>query len=440
MDKQSFRQALTSVQSSERSVSEWVVACSGGLDSCVLLDCVRQHAAEVPMRVIHIDHQLQTESKLWSAFVAEQCQAMGIDCKIVPVDVQADGRGEEAAARAARYAVFEAEMRAGSVLLMGHHLDDQAETVLLRLLRGSGPAGLAGIPASRELGRGRVLRPLLDYSRAQLLEYAQAQGLDWREDPGNEQTRYDRNYLRQTVLPLLEARWPGYRSSFADIARIQKGYSEQLEQLASADLGGFDPREEAFGLSLNMESLRKLPMVRVRNVLAVACRQADMPAPPRAQVEEIMQSLLNARADAQPVVQWSGVQARRFAQRLYLLNRLPLEEPDYHAELRCEPAAGAVQVELPGGSRLNLRFAQTAGPPFSLQLRFRQSGDRVIAGGVQSKSLSNWFQEQAVPAWLRQRMPLVLDHDVIIAIGDLWLSAGGENRLAAVELDWPGYK
>ena len=193
-----------------RNAKAWHVALSGGLDSTVLLHLLvqlRKTHSLPPITAVHVHHGLQAAADAWPAHCQALCKGLGVPLQVIAVQVQA-GASVERAARDARYQAFTAISGAGEVLLLGQHRDDQAETLLFRLLRGAGVSGLAGMPRQRRLGAGHLCRPLLDVSRAQLESYARAQGLSWIEDPSNSQTDFSRNFLRHEVLPVLARRWP----------------------------------------------------------------------------------------------------------------------------------------------------------------------------------------------------------------------------------------
>ena len=201
-----------------RGAPRWWVGLSGGLDSTALLNLLvelREARAIPPLGAIHINHQLHPDSNRWAERCAALCERLDVEFECRRVDVTDSGEGPEASARAARYGVFESLLAPGELLLLAHHLDDQVETFFLRLMRGAGARGLAGMPETRVLGAGALARPLLPVARAELEAYARDCGLDWIEDSSNRDLALDRNFLRQRVLPLLEERWSGYRLSVA---------------------------------------------------------------------------------------------------------------------------------------------------------------------------------------------------------------------------------
>ena len=211
---------LASLQTADRLV----VGFSGGADSHSLLHALVELSRREdlpPVIALHVNHGLHEDANAWTTHCAAVASDLGVEFheRVVSVDA---GASPEAQARDARYTVFESFLDAGDVLLLGHHLDDQVETVLFRLIRGAGPSGLAGIPEQRPLGRGLLVRPLLAITRAQIEDYAVFHELSFLNDSSNVDTRYDRNFLRHKVLPLIESRWPGYRSGFARSAALSR--------------------------------------------------------------------------------------------------------------------------------------------------------------------------------------------------------------------------
>ena len=212
-----------------RTASACWVAFSGGVDSHVLLHALaaRRHELAMPLGAVHVDHGLHGHSPAWAEHCRQVCADLGVEYARLAGDARpAPGESPEAAARALRYGLLADWLPAGALLLSAHHQDDQAETLLLQLLRGAGPKGLSAMPGAAPLGRGTLLRPLLDCGRADLLAYARAQRLDWLEDPSNADTRLDRNFLRQRLLPELKTRWP---AAAAVLARSSELCAEAAE-------------------------------------------------------------------------------------------------------------------------------------------------------------------------------------------------------------------
>lgn len=219
--RQQLKAALTSV-----SASRWVVAWSGGVDSTALLHALIQLNLPQPILAIHINHQLQPQSSIWSAKCRQLAEQWGVNFHSVDVSVVASGKGVEAAARDARYDAFEALLESGDILLQGHHADDQLETLVFRTLRGEGLVGLSGIPERREIGLAKLLRPLLCCSRAEIDDYVSANELSVIHDPSNHSRKFSRNQIRHDVIPTLKA----FEPMAAELAAASAKYLQQSRE------------------------------------------------------------------------------------------------------------------------------------------------------------------------------------------------------------------
>ncbi|MEC7377114.1 MAG: tRNA lysidine(34) synthetase TilS [Pseudomonadota bacterium] len=399
------------------------VALSGGLDSTLLLHLVAHcHRSVADLRAVHVNHQLQPNASETEAFCGNLCARLGVPLTVRPVDPSAvasrgHAGGLEEAAREARYGVFETLLESGDLLLMAHHADDQAETVLFRLLRGTGVAGLAGMPADRPLGAGRLIRPLLAFDRAELQHWAQAAGLSWIEDPSNTDEGFDRNFLRHRILPELRERWPGLNQRLFHSARAC-GESETLNRTLAAlqwrDLGGESHR-------IPVSGLLALSVPEQKNLIRWWARECGFPVPSPGDWRQVLNDLLRAGADREPLFQADGFSLRRFRGWLYLVP----DAPALPSEPRMLNAEGVVHW---GEWRIRLMPVgkpSVAAP--AIRISTRQGGERVrFRPGTASRPVKKWLQEQAVPPWERARLPLVFagagDAPELVAIGDLWCS------------------
>ncbi|MCZ6855575.1 MAG: tRNA lysidine(34) synthetase TilS, partial [Gammaproteobacteria bacterium] len=217
----------------DREFSRLLVGYSGGLDSTVLLHAVRSAWPEAELVALHVNHGLQPQSLDWEDHCVGVCQRLNVELITVQLSLEVEGN-LEAAARTARYQFFSDQLNSNDILLLAHHRFDQAETILLRLVQGR---GLIGMPEERSLGRGVVLRPFLDTPRGELEAYAQHHTLSWTEDPSNRDIGFDRNYLRQRVLPELRARWPTVDVSLSDLANRRRQLDAVLVDLAGLSTG-----------------------------------------------------------------------------------------------------------------------------------------------------------------------------------------------------------
>ncbi|HEX7719224.1 MAG TPA: tRNA lysidine(34) synthetase TilS, partial [Woeseiaceae bacterium] len=301
-----------------------------------------------------------------------------------------------------------------------HHEDDQAETLLLNLLRGSGPAGLAGIGAFQTFGSGWLMRPMLDVSRSAIEGYARDHGLAWVDDPSNTYLRFDRNFLRREVMPVLEKRWPSAVPRLAHSALLAAESHALRCELADIDLvtcGSFS--------RIDCIALRRLSPERQRNVLHRAIELAGLPAAPSKRLFEVVRSMLPARDDAQPLIAWPGAELRRYRDTLYLSAPLPMSLPDSQLVLQ----ADGLPLSLgPGYGTLRLVMASTGGlradcVGAGLQVRFRAGGERLRPHGRrETQQLKKLLQSAGIPPWMRGRLPLLYAGDALVAVADLWVA------------------
>jgi tRNA(Ile)-lysidine synthase len=413
--------------------ARYVIAFSGGLDSTVLAHALAQ-CSDVPVLAIHIDHALQTDSANWSEHCAQIAAALEIEFLSLSVNVQLEsGKGPEASARDARYAALHAELNAGDWLLSAHHREDQAETLLLNLIRGSGPAGVAGIGNIRRFGAGWLVRPMLNVDRADILQHASDQGLQWIEDPSNTDRRFDRNFLRHEVLPRLKERWPDIATRLQRSAGHAGEASQLLIELAAIDLESLGSR----AARLPIDGLAELSAARQRNVIRFALRGLGLSTPTAVQVDRILNEVIPARLDAQPLVSWPGAAVRRYRNGLYLL-------PENLAEAIVATPLQGEKLEL-GVGLGTLHFESGADIGISpellsegLTIKPRVGGEKFQPQGQShTRKLKKLLQEEGVVPWMRDRLPLIYSGERLVAVGDLWLAEDTVAR-PGVAVSWVG--
>ncbi len=422
-----LEEKLASFEATAGPPSRYVVAFSGGLDSTVLLHALAALAPQrdVPVLAIHVDHGLQADSAEWSRHCATTAGAMGVDFRALEVTVQLEsGKGPEASAREARYSALHAQLSLGDWLMSAHHREDQAETLLLNLVRGAGPAGIAGIGEIRRFGPGWLARPLIDVERSSLKDYAGEHGLDWIEDPSNADRRFDRNFLRHEVLVRLRSRWPDISARLRRSALHAGEAAQLLADLAEADLAALGGVPER----LPIDGLTAMSPARQRNVIRHALRCLGLSTPTALQLARVLDELIPARPDAQPLVAWQGASVRRYRNAIYLM-------PD---TLEATAAAGPVDNDpVAVGKGLGfLSFEPGAEEGLStalfeagLRLDFRHGGEEIRpAGQEHTRTLKKLLQEQGVVPWMRDRVPLLYAGDRLVAVADLWLAADAVGR------------
>ena len=423
--------------------TRYCVAFSGGLDSSVLLALMNSIVAEWPdaaLRAIHVNHGLYADADRWQSAAQAAAQKLGVEFSAIRVVVAEDAPGGvEAAARDARYRALADAMVSGEVLVCAHHLDDQLETFLLQLMRGAGPAGLAAMPVVRDLGPGLLLRPLLSVSRDELSDWARRNAIGWCEDSSNRNQQFARNYLRHRILPLLRERWPSVAGSAARSAAHCAEAESLLAELAAHDLGD-PPGETGYPVAvLSTGKFDGLSAARVRNLLRYWIRSEGYPVPGHGRLGEIIDSVVAARADAEPLVRWGDTELRRYRDRLYLMPSRGAAPDRVLAWDTDKPLA------LPGSmGRLELATADSDCPDEVIAnrllerhctVRFRGGGEHFRPAGGRRKPLKKWLQEKGIPPWMRSRLPLVFCADRLVwvpGIGcaeELLARAGEDGRI-----------
>jgi len=424
----------------------YLVGYSGGGDSQVLLALLAELHSRLgaPLLALHVDHGLQPQAPAWTLHCQRSCERLGVPLSVVEVRVACrPGESLEAVARAVRYRALAGLMQAGDLLLTAHHQDDQAETLLLQLLRGSGVEGLAAMPALAAFPPGRLGRPLLDFPRESLRAYAKAAGHDWVEDPSNRDVARDRNFLRHRVLPLLRERWPACGQTLARSAGHCAEARHLIEQMTGSEIEGC---AGAVPGSLSIERLCVLDEPRRRAVLRGWIAERGFLRPDVKHLERVLREVLPARADRNPLVRWPGCEIRRYRHQLFALAPLPPRPQvilPWSEETLCLPDGLGVLRAVPGdGPGID--------PPcwwqMPKQVVFRPA-ERACRplGQVHHRPLKKLYQERGVPAWLRPYVPLVLVGGELVAVADLclcqsrWATARGGIGLRWEGHPWPGF-
>lgn len=398
-----------------RNASAWHIGFSGGLDSTVLLHLLVVLARREmlpPLNVIHVHHGLQTVADAWPDHCRQVCQALGVPLRVINVQIR-PGASLEQAARDARYKAFVGQLATNDVLLTGQHQDDQAETLLFRLLRGAGVRGLAGMPVSRALGAGHLFRPLLGISRGELERYARQHRLHWVEDPSNDDSRYSRNYLRNEVLPGLRSRWPQASASLARTAAHLDEAQQLLEELAQADLAAADAANPFAWLnlpSLALPALSSLSPARQRNALRHWL--ASLTRLPDSDHWAGWESLRDAGQGARPIWRLTDGELHRDQGRIWWVS------DDWLMPILSAPLWRDTEkvLDLPGNGQL---YIEGEGPSGSLQVRYRQGGEILGLPGRGHRDLKRLLNECEIPKFVRGRLPLLYRDGEFLAVANL---------------------
>ncbi|MDQ8039831.1 MAG: tRNA lysidine(34) synthetase TilS, partial [Rickettsiella sp.] len=394
------------------------LAYSGGLDSQVLLHSLSNLLPTFRLKAVHINHGWHSDAAQWAETSIRTCDQLGIACEVITVDAQPKkGESPEAYARQARYKAMAKLIQTEDCLLTAHHRDDQAETLLLQLLRGAGLRGLASMPFSTSFGKGTLVRPLLNFTRLELQAYAEAHRLTWIEDCSNRNLRFDRNFVRHQVIPLLQKRWPGLSKTLARVAENTAEAHLLLEEFAFADwLNVKDPVSN----NIIVSRLLHLTPARRRNCLRYWLNKLGFPLPSQMQLQQI-ELLLESNIDANPQVNWGGIQVRRYHDLLHIV-----ESKQKHTHPTLPISWDLTKaLTLPNGSHLTVERVMGQGIACEklkekpIMLSFRQGGERFhVHDRLGSHPLKKLFQEWGVPPWLRQNIPLIYcDNELIAVVG-----------------------
>jgi tRNA(Ile)-lysidine synthase len=411
-----------------------LVALSGGLDSTVLLAALaagRSAGSSPPLRAIHVDHHLHADSAHWAAHCGAQAAALGVPLVQADVDARpAPGQSPEAAARAARYAAFAHHLGPDEVLVTAHHADDQLESILLQWLRGGGVRAVAGMAPVGRFAHGWHARPMLGFTRQELLAWAEDGRLQWLTDPSNLDPRFDRNYLRLDVLPAIRRRWPAAARTAGRVASQAAEMLEMEAEIARADLA-----LAADGRALSLERLEILPPARQRWVLRAWLRALGHPVPAVATLAAAMRDMALAANDRVPCTNWPGVRLYRYRGRLYAESEqsciLSLREGQWAQGSRFD-LAGLGYLELVPGTGEGLSRARL---PAVVEVSARVSGEQFEpAGGAHRRPLRKWLQERGVLPWRRAQVPMVRCGRDLVAIGGL--GYGARYAALAGEPSW----
>jgi tRNA(Ile)-lysidine synthase len=414
-----------------------VVALSGGLDSIVLLhslqQLIEQRRIATPLLACHVNHHINPRADQWQQFCEAFCARHGIPLEVLQLWVDtAQSAALEERAREARYLAFGRLLQDGDLLLMAHHLDDQLETLLLRLSRGAGPGGLAGMPARRAHGRGNLLRPQLDWSRPALRDYANAQGLSWVDDDSNADVRFDRNFIRHEILPAIARRWPDYREAWQKSQHLCDEADRLLQVLAGQDLATLATDHPAV---IDLQPMQTWDGARRRNVLRHWLRGLGVADPGWNLLLRLSQEVLPAAQDAEASLPWRELHLQRYRQRLYALSS---ETPSGLPEPRWQPLQQAT-LQLPGNGSLASEPAECGlglSPSTRLHIRYRQGGERCRLAGRPEKTVKRLLQEAAVPPWLRERFPLLYVDDELVCLPGIGVAASHASAGQGLIIRW----
>jgi tRNA(Ile)-lysidine synthase len=410
------------------SATHIVVAYSGGVDSHVLLHALHNIRQEAQLNfylsVIHIHHGLSQHADQWQLHCEQVCSTLNVEFLTANVNVQTAPRQSlEAQAREARYSKLVELAPANSQVVLGQHQDDQLETFLLQLKRGAGPKGLSAMnrkwvsycPSQPDKKIG-FYRPLLDVSQQAILDYAQQHNLQWCEDESNQNTDFERNFLRHDVLPVLQHRWPEISRSVARSAALCAEQQHLLDEVCAEKLKSI----KASANSLHLPALKQLNQSWLHQLVRYWLSELNMQSPSLAVLSQLKPELLDAADDATPILQWQGWQFRRFDQQLFVIPAIPLIDNQILVW------SGESQITLPGNIGC-LKFLQSTEVSSEVLILDTKAGDISMQfggyahrfkpkGESHSKPIKQWFKQWKVSPWCRNQVVLLLQNKQLLAI------------------------
>lgn len=418
-------QILAAVQPHRRLL----LAFSGGLDSTVLLHQLVQVrdtvAPYLQIRAMHVHHGLSARADSWVEHCQALCDQWNVPLTVVRVQLPGGGQGTEGEARSARYRALAEALLPEEALLTAQHQDDQCETLLLALKRGSGPAGLAAMPERLSFANTRLLRPLLSVSRADLEAWAARWQLSWIEDESNQDDKYDRNFLRLRILPVIQQRWPAFARSVSRSAQLCGEQEQLLDELLAEQLAGITQHNG----SLLIAPLIEISDVRRSAILRrwLAQHQAAMPS--RAALQRIWTEVALSREDASPCLRLGQYEVRRYQGALYWISAINIDRDQRYVW----PAPYRPLVLSGLGSLTNHAEygGQKVRPPRSderVSVRFKASGLQYIVGRDKGRTVKKIFQELNIPPWQRERLPLLFYNEQLIAATGVFVTREGEAQ------------
>ena len=423
MTKPLTAQTIESALTRRHNLNHIYIGYSGGVDSHVLLHlCASTPGLKDKITAVYVHHGLQVEAEAWALHCKETAEILGVNFILLRVNAVADpGESPEEAARNARYTALKSLIDIDDALLVAQHRDDQLETVLLQLFRGSGLRGLSAMPERMAFGRGVMIRPLLNVAKSAIDVYAQTWDLSWVEDPSNLSHDYDRNFLRNAVLPLLKQRWPACDKTVARSARhcadAQAVISELAENL-------FHPIFNADDQTLSIGRLMSYEIPQQQLIIRQWFQALGLKMPALAFVERLQSEVLAAREDSDPVLFGQAYNVRRYRDRLYCLKSAA---PDSVQETLWPAGQTTVKVS----DRQSLSYAPSSAgisreqwQNAAIKITARSGGEKIRLPGRSGRhALKKLFQEAGIPPWAREAIPLVYLDDKLAAVGDLWISA-----------------
>lgn len=418
------------------------LACSGGLDSCVLLHLffLNKKRIKQDIGVIYVNHKLQKESKSWGSFCEKLCEIYNIDFLSLEITSLCPSKKSiEEWARDERYRLIKEQLVDNDILLTAHHLDDQVETFFLQALRGSGINGLSCMPYIKPFGSSYHVRPLLNFSRKELLQYAKTYSLDWCEDSSNLDVRFNRNYIRKLILPNIESRWPSYRKTISRLIGHQQELKLLLDEVAKEDI---NKTCDTKSMGIDISLIRKLSLPRKKNLIMLWIKQQKFKLPSSTHLARIISDIIDSSADKNPYVNWNGVEIRRYKNTMYAIEPFTtnsinkIYKWDLNKPLKLQ--SGLLEASsVKGGGLIKKSIIGSI-----VEVRYRKGGERIRPQNQNiTKKVKKIFQEKNVLPWCRDKFPLIYINNKLAAIPGVCISEDfyANHNDDAWHIKWTAY-
>lgn len=398
-----------------------VLGLSGGLDSRVLLELMARYqgSSGVECLAVHVHHGLSPNADEWAQKCADWCQHLGIRFAVEKVQLETFGRSIEESAREARYVALDRHLAPNDLLITGQHADDQLETFLLAAKRGSGPRGLSSMAQCMPFGKAKLVRPLLSVSRQEIERYGQDKQLDWVEDESNQDQRFERNFVRHSLTPVMAQRWPHIRQSVLRTTQLCAEQEQLLDELVLA------PYQQSLFTdgSLLISALQSHSSLLRARIVRMWLESWQVRMPSRELLATIWQEVALAQPDANPQLQLGSAQVRRYSNRLYIVKEWQSLQ-EWQQEVKFDQyhvlpdSLGTMALLSSKAGRLSKQALSQAG----LRIIFNPEGlSAHPAERGHSRKLKKLFQEYGVPSWLRRRTPILMCGDQVVAVGELFI-------------------
>ncbi|NHB56423.1 tRNA lysidine(34) synthetase TilS [Acinetobacter sp. 194] len=408
-----FRSGFLKQMSQFGDDTKFLIGCSGGMDSMLLLFLMSALCPE-RIRVLYINHQLQKVSDDWAIFIAQQCELLQIECHIQAVDVL-EGN-VESQAREARYTAFKQHLKEQEILVLAHHQQDQAETFLLRLFSGTGVQGLTAMKVIDHRDEFSIWRPLLDISREQICQWVEQLKIPYVDDPTNLDTHYDRAWCRHELWHILQSRFPKMQQSITRTSYLMQDANEILNEVLAQDLDMCGTYDE-----LDLERLTSLSTPRQRQLLSAWMRGQDTYRPSFDMVQRLQDEVIHAKQDAQSALHWNGFYYVRYQEVLYRLDKVKyLQNKDtesvpcmmtFQLHQQCDVLSGIFKIET---AEMGLCFALLER---ELLLKPRAGGEKIhLYGRVGAWPLKKAIQDAQIFPWLRHTIQILTIDNVMLGV------------------------